>query len=304
VSSPSPAIEKTFGDIVLTPKTKQEVVQIGEKLLNDAIFREGIACRGVRLVHSSHTYVHRLNTVFERVGLPQIARKPKLVTAICVSQRPEFLAHVHRQLSRQKHKHVELIFVQNSDEFIEEEIRSRFSGFERFRLIGVPPERMLADGLNAALEVATGDYVAKIDDDDYYGPDYISDALLAFDYAPTIGLVGKRTFFAYMEATDETVLRFPGQSYKYCRQVHGGTLLWDRRRLEDLRFDPVKRGTDTKFLESVRRLGVPIFSTDAFNFIHVRYTDKSRHTWTIEDDEFVSNAMRVGTGLQEAVSII
>ena len=298
ISSPSPAIERTFGDIVLTPSSKKEVIETSHRLLNDLVFREDLASRGVRLVHSQHTYAHRMGEVCNRAGLPYVARKPKLVSAICVSRRPEFLEHVHSQLARQNHEHIELIFVQNSSAFSEAEIAARFSEF-KLKLLSIPEEQFLADGLNAALKVASGDYVAKIDDDDYYGANYLSDSLLAFDYAPTAGLVGKKSFFAYVEDVDQTVLRFPNQSYRFSRHVHGGTLVWDRRRLEGVEFEPVQKGTDTRFLNEVRRRGIRVFSTDPFNFVHVRYADKSRHTWKIDDDEFVSKAVKVGSGLRE-----
>lgn len=300
ISSPSPAIERTFEGIVLSPSSKMEALELGRRLLDDLVFREDLASRGVRLVHSKHTYAHRLEEVCDRVGLPYVARKPKLVSVICVSQRPEFLAHVHAQLLRQNHQHIEFIFVQNSPVFSEEEIAARFAPFG-LKLLNLPEEKVLADGLNAALEVATGEYVAKMDDDDYYGPNYLSDSLLAFDYAPGAGVVGKKSFFGYIEATDQTVLRFPGQSYRFCSRVHGATLVWDQRKLEGLEFEPVQRGTDTRFLESARRRGLGIFSTDPFNFVHVRYADKARHTWTIADEEFVSNSIRVDAGLREDV---
>jgi spore maturation protein CgeB/SAM-dependent methyltransferase len=302
ISSPSPAMERIFGDVVLTPATKSDALEAGQRLLSDLVFREDLASRGVRLVHSDHTYAHRMGEVCERAGLPYIARKPKLVSAICVSYRPEFLDHVHAQLARQNHDHIELIFVQNSSAFSEEEIAARFSDFD-LKLLSVPEEQFLADGLNAAIKVANGEYLAKIDDDDYYGANYLSDALLAFDYAPAAGVVGKNSFFAYVEAMDQTVLRFPDKSYRFCRHVHGGTLVWDRRKLDGLDFKPVQRGTDTWFLESVRSRGVRIFSTDPFNFVHVRYADKSRHTWTIEDEEFVSKAIKVGAGLREELAL-
>ena len=97
------------------------------------------------------------------------------------------------------------------------------------------------------------------------------------------------------------MLRFPGQSYKFSRHVHGGTLVWDRQKLEGLEFEPVQRGTDTRFLDEGRRRGVKIFSTDPFNFVHVRYADKNRHTWKIDDEEFVSKAVKIGSGLREEV---
>lgn len=302
ISSPSPAIERTFGDIVLTPSSKKEVLEMSDRLLNDLTFREDRASRGVRLVHSKHTYERRMEEVCDRVGIPYVARKPKFVSAICVSQRPEFLSHVHAQLSRQKHEHLELIFVQNSSSFSEEEIAATFSNF-KLKVLSIPEEKVLADGLNAALKVASGEYLAKIDDDDYYGPNYLSDALLAFDYAPAAGVVGKKSFFAYIEATDQTVLRFPGQGYRFCRHVHGATLVWNRRKLEGVEFEPVQRGTDTRFLDYARRMGVGIFSTDPFNFVHVRYADKARHTWTIDDEEFVSKAVKVNKGLREELLV-
>jgi hypothetical protein len=66
-----------------------------------------------------------------------------------------------------------------------------------------------------------------------------------------------------------------------------------------VKFELVQRGTDTRFLDEVRRRGVKIFSTDPFNFAHVRHADKGRHTWKIDDEEFVSKAVKVGSGLRD-----
>ena len=45
------------------------------------------------------------------------------------------------------------------------------------------PSLTLGEVLNLGIEVADGDYIAKMDDDNLYGEHYLSDLLRAFDYA-------------------------------------------------------------------------------------------------------------------------
>ena len=110
----------------------------------------------------------------------------------------------------------------------------RCSRAGELKILRVGSECVLADGLNAAMAIASGRFCAKFDDDDYYGANYLLDSMLAFEYLPSIGVVGKRAFFAYLQESDQTVLRFKGGSYQLTNRVHGGTLLWDRERTGEL----------------------------------------------------------------------
>jgi 2-polyprenyl-3-methyl-5-hydroxy-6-metoxy-1,4-benzoquinol methylase/spore maturation protein CgeB len=298
ISSHSEAIEKTFGDLVLMPQTSQEVEAIVDRLFDGSLYRERLATRGVRLVHSQHTYRDRLEQIGEAIGTPFIAKRRKKASVIVCSKRPDFLFHAATQVSQQTYADHEVLFVKHSPNYKDDEIAQAFSGEASLKILEINSDQVLADGLNLAMRHADGDVFAKFDDDDYYGPNYLEDAILAFGYAPRAGLVGKQTFFAYVESVNQTVHRFPGKSYQFTKRVHGGTFVWDRRKTEDAQFTRTRQGTDTLFLKTLVSQNVPIFSADPFNFIHVRYADLSKHTWKIEDQEFLTKAVTLGEGLR------
>jgi spore maturation protein CgeB/cyclopropane fatty-acyl-phospholipid synthase-like methyltransferase len=298
ISSPSPAIEKTFGDIVLTPRTKSEVSETVDRLMNEPLYRDRLGVKGVRLVHSQHTYRHRMEQIGEAIGKPLVSQNRKKVSILCCSKRPHFLAHLAEQVSRQTYRDSEILFVAHAPEFTDDAVAAAFSKAGPLNILRISEDKFLADGLNLAMNQASGDYFAKFDDDDHYGPDYLTDTMLAFGYASEAGIVGKQSFFAFIEGSNQTVLRFPDRAYRFAPHVHGGTIVWERRKTEGIRFTPVRQGTDTRFLASCREQGVPIFSSDPFNFVHVRYADANNHTWKISDTEFIANTSRIGTGLQ------
>jgi spore maturation protein CgeB/2-polyprenyl-3-methyl-5-hydroxy-6-metoxy-1,4-benzoquinol methylase len=296
ISSPSPAVEKTFGDAVISVTNRSQVEQAIDQIMYQPLFADRLATKGVRLVHSSHTYKHRAEEISKAIGKPLILRANHKVSIICCSKRPEFLEHVSKQINAQQYRDIEVIFIAHSDEYDLDRVEQAFKG-QNLSVLNLPGNKFLADGLNLGIEKASGDLIAKIDDDDYYGPNYLTDSVLAFDYAPNAGVVGKQSFFAYMEDRDQTVHRFPGKSYKFAKRVHGGTLIWAPKRTKDLRFTQVRQGTDSLFLKSCIERQIPILSVDPFNFIHVRYADNNRHTWKIDDEEFIRNAKVVAPNL-------
>ncbi|CTQ54738.1 3-demethylubiquinone-9 3-methyltransferase [Roseibium album] len=297
ISSPSEAIEKTFGDIVLMPSNKKEAQDYMLRLLNESVWRDSLATRGVRLVHSEHTYTHRLEQIAEVIGKPAILRAAKKVSIICCSKRPRFLKHVAEQVGAQTHKEFELIFVKHSSDMQDNDIDQHLGHIKNLVVLKNDDHNVLADGLNQAITKSEYDFLAKWDDDDYYGPNYLKDSLLAFDYAPHAGVVGKGSYFTYVQSRDATYLRFPGKHYKNAKIVHGGTLLWDRRKTNSIIFTRRTQGTDTIFLKDCINEGVPILSTDQFNFVHVRYADTKDHTWKIKDEEFLQKTNKFEDGL-------
>jgi hypothetical protein len=157
----------------------------------------------------------------------------------------------------------------------------------------------LAEGLNLALDVAAGDFVAKIDDDDLYGPDYIADGVLAAGITGA-DIVGKRSHYCYLEALDTLVIRYPGNEFRTVGLIQGATILAARRVVEQVRFTPVRQGTDTIFLKRCVELGFSLLSTDRFNFVYTRRMDPRDHTWAVDIEPFLKTCRIVGPGLDLA----
>ncbi len=304
ISSYSRAVERVFGEVVPTPSSECETAAVMDRLSSDLIYRPTLAAKGVRLVHSQHTYRDRINLIANAVGLPALSKGRRKVSVICSSKRPDFLNHIAQQISRQSYEDIEIIFVAHSDAYDEGEIRKAFGKKRDLIVLKGAPENVLADNLNAAIAVSSGDTFAKIDDDDFYGPLYLEDSVRCFEYAPNIGVVGKHTFFAYIESSNKTVCRFPDKYYRLTNHVAGGTLVFDRKATEDILFQKVRRGTDSLFLKDCVNRQVPIFSSDPFNYLHVRYSGPNQHTWDIADGEFEAKTSYVGDSRLDEVVFI
>lgn len=307
VSPPVNSLQHELGDIVQVVKSKEEVQEKIDSLLEDDIHALKVAANGVRVVHSKNTFRHRfaklLSKIVDRqvigsqVQLPPNDEKLS-VTAVCVSKRPWLIPRVAEMLNAQNDVNVKVIYVAHGEGAVEKDVLEAFKGVESCRFLRVTgDDKVLADGLNLALDRCETDVVAKIDDDDYYGPNYLLDACLALQYSGA-ALVGKTSFFCYVESTNDFALRFAGKHYRYSKHVQGGTLTWSRKKTGNLRFQRVRQGTDSLFLKKLLEKGYEIYSSDPFNFIHVRYANAHDHTWAIEDDKFLEAAKKLDKGLQ------
>ena len=93
------------------------------------------------------------------------------------------------------------------------------------QVVPPPDDVLFGDVLNHAAEAAGGDVVLKMDDDDWYSPDFVADLLLARAYSGA-ELVGTPDDFYYLEDRDLTV-RLGQPSEVYRGFVAGGTMLLD-----------------------------------------------------------------------------
>ena len=55
-----------------------------------------------------------------------------------------------------------------------------------------------------------------------------------------------------------------------------------------IRFSDIPRAVDSDVLDRSLAEGVKVYSADRFNFVSVRGTDRSAHTWTVTDSTFMT----------------
>ena len=154
----------------------------------------------------------------------------------------------------------------------------------------------MGECLNNGLAATDARFVAKFDDDDHYGAWYLHDALLVHRYLDA-AIVGKKTFYAYLEGPDETVLRFPGNEFTPANRVSGSTMVIDRQVFPEAKFAAVNLGEDIDLCERAIEAGHVVFSADRYNYVAVRRPDARTHSWTISDDDYRIGTSRVGSGL-------
>ena len=224
------------------------------------------------------------------------------VTAICCSKRPHFLEHIAAQLSQQRYENLHVIYVAHGPGHDLEKIRHAFSSLKSIEVLAFPDANAtLGEALNLALDHCQTDLVAKIDDDDFYGPDYIHSSIAAFMHNghEDVGIVGRGSAYCFVEDRDLLALRFPkGFANQPRPRVFGGTIFWSRTRLNNQKFQPLPRAVDTAFFGDAVAQGVKIYSCEPYDYVHVRYAQLRAHTWKVTSDEFLSKAKPVSKGLR------
>lgn len=295
VSTPSRAIAELLGDTVITVETQADALHAVERLIGDPEHRDRVGQLGYRAVMSRHTYAHRVDQVLGRLGIASPSAAPH-ITVLAPTNRPEYLDRLLDNFSRQRDVSADLIVLTNSDRFDRPDVDRRLASIPGARAIHLAAGLTMGECLNAGLAATDARFVAKFDDDDHYGSMYLHDALLVHRYLDA-AIVGKKSFFAYLEGADETVLRFPGNEFTAANRVSGSTMVIDRQVLPEARFAEVNLGEDIDLCERAIEAGHVVFSADRYNYVAVRRPDATTHSWKIGEQDYRTGTVPVASGL-------
>ena len=162
-------------------------------------------------------------------------------------------------------------------------------------------DTVFGENLNLALDQASGDYVTKMDDDDYYGPNHLSDLHLAYHYSGATA-VGKWANFVYLTGKDVMVDFVTHREERFVRHLPGATVFMKRDDLKGLRFGRVRRAIDSELYRRAEMRGGRLYSMHRYNFIRVRHTD---HTYDQDEEDFIAGASsKPRKGLDKEASFI
>jgi hypothetical protein len=296
VSTPSPAIGGFFAeDEVLQVATPQEAEWTLRALVRSPELRDRMVHTAQRRIWQGHTYGHRVDDVLAAAGLATAPRPRPPVSALVSTNRPHQVEHVLRQLAAQEGVDLQVLLLGHGVELGEDvEALAADLGLEQFVRLAAPASDPLGSCLNRLVEAADGDVVAKVDDDDLYGPQYLSDQLYALDYSGA-DVVGKQAHHMYLASHDATILRFPDREHRYTDLVMGPTIVTRREVAATHPFPAVRRGEDTGFLRDVVAGGGRVYSADRWQFIQVRNT-QGAHTWDASSAELLASSRVVSFG--------
>jgi hypothetical protein len=274
---------------LVVPATAASAIDVVHRLLTDRDERERRSIAGRRAALTERTHGATFLKILESLALP--ARPEPLVSVVVATNRPAQLVHVHRSFEAQSYPEKELILVLHGDGFPDQLPEGPQPPTAVVRL---PATVSLGDCLNAGIRASRGDLVAKMDDDDHYGPDHLRDLVLAWRYSGA-DLVGKRVEYVHIEQEDLTVRRPPRFPERYTSHVSGPSLLMTAELARRVGFRSVRRRVDTTLCERVQELGGRIYRTHSRDLVLARHTDP--HTWDVDHDELVTDAEAAHPGL-------
>lgn len=207
---------------------------------------------------------------------------PLGVSIIACTNRPEFFANILANYKRQRYARKELIVIVNLDSADIRQLRRQARQLPHVSVYRVPERVSLGQCLNCGISRAKHELIAKLDHDDYYAPDYLSEQVKELRRTRS-SVVGKHSCLVYLEASRQLLIRSPKERDKEADFVQGGTILFHRRVLKGVRFPDRSLGEDVRFLRSCKRKGYRIRATSPYNYVYMRRQNKSTHTWRVDD---------------------
>lgn len=300
VSTPSAAIDRVFaGDEVLRVATPEEAEWTLRALVGSPEMRDRTVHLAQRRIWAAHTYGHRVDDVLAATGMATRRRARPTVSALVSTNRPQQLDHVLSTLGAQVDVDLQVVLLAHGwDLPADVAERAAAHGVTDLVTLTAPSGLTLGECLNRLVTAADGDVVAKVDDDDLYGPHYLSDQLYALDFSGA-EVVGKQAHHMYLEGQDVTILRFPDREHRYTDLVMGPTIVTGCDVARAHPFAAVGRGEDTGFLRDVVAGGGRVYSADRFSFLQMRHTS-GLHTWEAGSTELLAGARVVGYGLMRS----
>lgn len=210
-----------------------------------------------------------------------------LISVIVATNRLKNLDTIYENFMHQLYLNKELIIILNNNLFNLSVVKKKFNAEPRIIVLQLDETKSLGHCLNQGIEQSKGDYIAKMDDDDYYGAHYLHEQLFYLQQY-NAGLVGKCASFAYLESINR-ILLLKLKKNKPILRVHafsfllGSTLFFNKNIVKKNPFDDKNIGEDSGFLRMCLSQKIPVFATSPYNYLRIRYQDKSKHTAQASD---------------------
>ncbi|MFD0887127.1 glycosyltransferase, partial [Streptosporangium algeriense] len=261
--------------------------------LTDALDREQYSVRLRRCALDLHGVEGRWRALATARGLR--APGPRTVSVLLCTRRPDMVGFALRQAGRQRGPEVEVVLTLHGFQADHPDVAAAVSAHKGTITVVEADARMVfGEALNQAAERASGAWLTKMDDDDWYGPGHLSDLLLAQRYSGA-DLVGSAPEFVHLERIGVTVRRDMATEL-YTGIVAGGTMLLSRAAFDDVGgFRPIPRTVDGQLLQSVTAAGGRVYRTHGLNYV-LRRREAAGHTWQEPINAFLRSFRRQWRG--------
>jgi hypothetical protein len=270
-------------ELVVVVSSRGEAVEALDGFLSDSLYRERFSVGARREVLRLHTHRQRFEELLGRLDAPVLP--PERVSIVFSTNRPGYLDQAYGNIRSQDWVDKELITVLHGDGFDLGEVE-RLNATLDFpvTVVEAPKHWTLGDCYNAAIDAATGDYITKWDDDDYYGEHHITDLALAHRYS-NADIVGKMADYIYLADLDVTIARDTGPTERFTQHVAGGTMLLSRTLARSLRFERRRHSVDATLYRRALDLGYTIYTTHPGGYMLNRHGHG--HTWQADVTELL-----------------
>ncbi len=265
-----------------------------------------------RHIQLHHTYADRLLVMCRYAGLASEnvneSRKPK-ISVITPTKRPDVLVSRLGNYLDQSYGNREWIILVNGNDTDVDLLQKATEPHPDIRIEVVHQQGNLGACLNGGMQMATGELWFKMDDDDFYGSNYLLDMVLAWR-ATGADAFGKPQAFVYIEEEDTLFCRsnvtyastvVSGPAPQFCGATLAGTV---DAAPKDIFSSAMRSAIDTIFFEDAHTSGKLLVFTDPYNFTVYRASAAHFHTWRPNIGRIIERSERICAGKgQEEVNV-
>lgn len=138
------------------------------------------------------------------------------------------MADIFATYERLDYEIKELIIILHRNSMSIDEYRAKAEQYKDIKVWQLDESYTLGECLNFAIDNTKYDYIAKIDDDDYYGRNYLIDQMNVFNYTDA-DVTGKSKRFVYFESNNTLwIMKGLGEDTETIGTA-GGTILAKRK---------------------------------------------------------------------------
>lgn len=215
------------------------------------------------------------------------------VATLLSTNRPERLSATLRTLARQKSCRLEIIVATHGFSASDSDRQLARDLGLRPKFIEADQSLTLGEVYNLILDSVTAPFLAKIDDDDFYGDYYIADSVRNLKESGA-DITGKDAIFVYSAQHDATYVRMSHKHNRFVYSLAGGTIVTFTRVARDLGFVAETIGEDQDFLARAFDSGLRLYASTPFGFALNRGT---HNTWDAGAGFLDAHTTKVHDGL-------
>ncbi|OBR89756.1 putative glycosyl transferase [Clostridium ragsdalei P11] len=213
------------------------------------------------------------------------------VSIITPTNKLQNIDNIFLNYVRLNYKNKELIIILNNNNLDIKDYEAKVKSLKEIRIFQVDENCTLGKCLNFGIEQSKYDYISKMDDDDYYAPNYLTDLMNVFKYTDA-QITGKCSRFIYFKENNELGIFLPNFEKQFTRTVAGGTILFKKEIFEKVKFKNVTVGEDNFFLDDCLKAGIKMFSSDKYNYVYMRNKNLNDHTWRISQQDLFAEYVK------------
>lgn len=209
------------------------------------------------------------------------------VSVIASTHRPDYINHLLDNFAHQEYPCKELILILNSNQLKLKKWQDKLNNTEDVSVLQLDESVSLGECYNYAIEQARFPLISKFDDDDYYAPLYLHEAVDTYIIS-TADIVGKACRYVYFAGPSMLGICQPQEEYRFTSLVIGATMLFSKELWEQIKFRDLALGEDTQFQLECLQAGCQIYSGSRFNYVTIRRSNQESHTFKVEEQVYMA----------------